>query len=222
MGTLCVLDHAPRTLDAAQRGMLEMLARQVSVQLTLRRTQAELRGALAAGEDATRRLALLVALRQRAAEAPDDDTALADMVACVANALGMQAAGIWRVPPTGGALVPVGAYWTASPLGTPFAEAARATVFTRDLGLPGAAWRTGTTVWLTDLIDEPSVPRMTAALASGLVSGIAVPVRVRGEVAAVFELFDSRRVDPDEETERILALAVGELAARLAAGPRSS
>jgi hypothetical protein len=57
---------------------------------------------------------------------------------------------------------------------------------------------------------------------NGLLHSIAVPVRVRGEIAAVFELFDSRRLDRDEETERTLALAVGELAARLAAGPRVS
>ncbi len=220
MGTLCVLDRAPRTLDAAQTGMLEMLARQVSAQLALRRTQAELRGALAAREDATRRLELLVAMQRCAAESPDEDTALAAVVACVADALGMQTGGVWRVPPVDGALVPAGPYWTASAVRAPFAEATRETVFTRNVGLPGAAWRARATVWLGDLIDEPSLPRMTAALASGLASGVAVPVMVRGDVAAVFELFDARHRARDEETERLLEMAAGELAACVAAGRR--
>lgn len=220
VGTLCVLDRTPRTLDASQTGMLEMLARQVGAQLALRRTQSELRGALAAQEDATRRLALLVAMQECAAESPDEEAALAGMVACIGHALGMQAGGLWQVPSVGSALMPVGAYWTESDLRAPFAEASRTTMFTRDVGLPGAAWRARATVWLHDLIDEPSLPRMTAALASGLASGVAVPVMLRGEIAAVFELFDARHRVRDNETERLLEMAAGELAAYLAAAGR--
>jgi hypothetical protein len=61
---------------------------------------------------------------------------------------------------------------------------------------------------------------MTAALASGLASGVAVPVMLRGEIAAVFELFDARHRVRDNETERLLEMAAGELAAYLAAAGR--
>lgn len=37
LGTLCVIDHRPRTLDSSQRDVLAMLARQVMAQLDLRR-----------------------------------------------------------------------------------------------------------------------------------------------------------------------------------------
>jgi len=93
-------------------------------------------------------------------------------------------------------------------------------MFTPNVGIPGAAWRTRATVWLGDLIDEPSLPRLTAALASGLVSGVAVPVMLRGDVAAVFELFDSRLRVRDEETERLLEIAAGELGAWIATSGR--
>ncbi|MCP3141554.1 sensor histidine kinase [Pyxidicoccus xibeiensis] len=42
VGTLCVLDHAPRTLSPGQREALRALARQVSAQMELKRSAAEL------------------------------------------------------------------------------------------------------------------------------------------------------------------------------------
>jgi adenylate cyclase len=42
LGTLCVIDRVPRELSPAQRGALHTLARQVVIQLELRRTAADL------------------------------------------------------------------------------------------------------------------------------------------------------------------------------------
>jgi PAS domain S-box-containing protein len=42
LGTLCVIDHVPRTLDASQQAALQALSRQVVAQLQLRRRTAEL------------------------------------------------------------------------------------------------------------------------------------------------------------------------------------
>jgi len=46
IGTLCVIDHQPRELSEAQTKTLETLARQVVMQLELRRTSAQLADAL--------------------------------------------------------------------------------------------------------------------------------------------------------------------------------
>ncbi|HEX5044078.1 MAG TPA: ATP-binding protein [Candidatus Polarisedimenticolaceae bacterium] len=47
LGTLCVLDHRPRTLTSEQKESLDALRRQVMAQLTLRRNLEELKEALA-------------------------------------------------------------------------------------------------------------------------------------------------------------------------------
>jgi len=52
LGTLCVIDHVPRTLTANQREALDALHRQVEAQLELRRNLHELKASLAARDKA--------------------------------------------------------------------------------------------------------------------------------------------------------------------------
>ncbi len=54
LGTLCVIDQKPRSLNAEQRSALEALGRQVQAQLELRRNLVELKAALTAREEADR------------------------------------------------------------------------------------------------------------------------------------------------------------------------
>ena len=60
LGSLCVIDHVPRTLTAEQADALDALRRQVESQLELRRNLAELQGALDARDRAEAAQAKLV------------------------------------------------------------------------------------------------------------------------------------------------------------------
>jgi diguanylate cyclase (GGDEF)-like protein len=57
LGTLCVLDNKPGTINEAQRAALETLARQVNARIELRMQRRELQQALAAAEGARQKLA---------------------------------------------------------------------------------------------------------------------------------------------------------------------
>lgn len=222
VGTLCVLDRERRQLEPTQLALLEMLARQVGAQIALRRTRAALQDALAAQEGESRGLALVVAMQRAAVEAPDLPAALSSMVARAAEALGFDGGGVWRTPAGGGtSLEAAGPYTATGTRLAPFVEATRATAFSRELGAPGAAWRTGAPIWLAGFIEEPSVPRLTAALAAGLSCGVVVPVRLRGEVVAVFELVSVRARSRDDATMALLALAADEIASWIAASTRA-
>jgi len=60
LGTLCVMDHHPRTLDDAQKSALRALARQAVAQLDLRKQMAERARAEEALRDSESRIALIL------------------------------------------------------------------------------------------------------------------------------------------------------------------
>ena len=215
VGTLCVLDRTPRALDPVAQSTLELLARQVASQLELRRQRVALQEQLAQTEMAVRRLSLAYALQQCMVDCAAESEGLGQAIGLIGEALDCAAGGIWWVDPNGAALVNRGGYWTKSPQQKPFAQASLDTVFRPDVGLPGTVWRSGSALWLEDVVSEPHVPRLTAALASGLVSGVGVPLLQDGKVYAVIELFSTQRRGPEATSLALLAVAGHELAKAL-------
>lgn len=211
VGTLCVLDRSPRVLDLVAQSTLELIARQVASQLELRRQRVALQAQLAETETAMRHLTLAYALQQCMAQCATDDAGLGQAIGIICEALGCAAGGIWWVADTGDVLVNRGGYWTSDARQAAFARASLDTVFRPGMGLPGTVWRSGSTLWLEDVLSEPSVPRLTAALASGLVSGVGVPLAIDGKVVAVIELFSTQRFESETESRALLTLATQEL-----------
>jgi hypothetical protein len=82
--------------------------------------------------------------------------------------------------------------------------------FSPDEGLPGKTWSLGEPVWLEDVAQEYFV-RAPKALAVGLKSGFAFPVKSGQHVLAVYELLTTRAQPAPTE----LMEALGPLAARL-------
>jgi len=89
-----------------------------------------------------------------------------------------------------------------------FVRATRETVLARGAGIPGRVWSAGTPLWIDDVVADPNFPRLPHALKNGLRAVCAFPVRVRGEICAVFEFFSRDARPADHETLRLLA-AVG-------------
>ena len=74
--------------------------------------------------------------------------------------------------------------------------------------LPGQVWLDDRPVWITDLNSMPHCPHAQSALSHGMVSGWAVPVRVRNKVVAVLEFYCHSGIRENRE-----ALAAVETAA---------
>ncbi len=64
--------------------------------------------------------------------------------------------------------------------------------------LPGKVWASGEALWLTDLKNTESSQRTELATGDGMSSGFVIPVFTDGKVSAVFELFSTRRREPDD------------------------
>ena len=76
--------------------------------------------------------------------------------------------------------------------------------FAPDVGLPGRVWSSQVPVWLTQVKDEPNLPRAGQAEAAGLRAAFAFPVLIGSEVAAVIELFTDVHLERDEELLRLM------------------
>jgi PAS domain S-box-containing protein len=91
-----------------------------------------------------------------------------------------------------------------------FEDATRRIVFERGVGLPGTVWQKGEPTWLTDVIAAGDHTRAAEAGQAGLRGGIAFPIWVDGECAAIIEFFTRTVREPEEDT-LALAQALGAL-----------
>lgn len=111
-----------------------------------------------------------------------------------------------------GAYLELRAAWsTDGPALDSFRRRSACMTFERSQGIPGEAWATGAPVWAEDMKTDLRVRRVSAAREAGLGAGMAVPVPVGDEIAAVLEFF-AREVQPrDEAVVRLVSAAAAQL-----------
>jgi len=71
-------------------------------------------------------------------------------------------------------------------------------------GLPGHVYSSREPAWLVNLANDPAFPRRSAAGKSGFVTACAFPILVGEEVAAVFEFFTERTLQPDQSLLQLM------------------
>ncbi len=81
----------------------------------------------------------------------------------------------------------------------------------RGEGLAGKAWATGEPQWIADLESASDYANAPIALACGMSSAFAVPVRVSGQVVNVLEFFSPKNSAPDPELLQTLGGIATEL-----------
>jgi PAS domain S-box-containing protein len=85
-----------------------------------------------------------------------------------------------------------------------------------DRELAEKAWKEARTVWITDLADAMTTPRIEAALKQEMVSGWAVPVRAGNKMLAVLEFYSHFRLREDREAMAAVETAAASLGQVLA------
>jgi PAS domain S-box-containing protein len=102
-----------------------------------------------------------------------------------------------------GVLRPSDRWHLARPELEPFRVATTNRPFAAGQGLPGRAFELGHALWI-QTFDDPDFPRVEAARATGLRSGIALPVRAGAEITAIVEFFATTDDPPSEELVTVL------------------
>lgn len=146
-----------------------------------------------------RRLAVQYAIARAFAEADELDDVSAGLLQNLADALGWQSASLWVLAEDGLTLRCAAIHPTDGPL-QPWAEYTLGFRPEIGVGLPGRVWASGESFWISDTRKDQNFLRQALARAVGLRHGFAFPIRSRGSVVAVVELFaaEVREVDPEQ------------------------
>jgi len=86
-----------------------------------------------------------------------------------------------------------------------FREITEATNFASGVGIPGRVLANGEPAWITDVTNDPNFPRSQIAQEIGIRAGLAFPVLVGEETAAVLEFFTPEPIAPDEAMLAVMA-----------------
>ena len=202
LGTLCVLDHVPRRLDAAQREGLARLGRQAIRVIEARQAAARLRGA----QRRLRRLAdfraLLAGVSQAVAEADDDLQLLRQ--AC---ALGVRYAGARLMyvarPAADGRFE-----FLASAGQTEYLEHIVISSRADDPhggGFAGVVWREGRALVSDDFLGSPELgPWRSMAESYGFRAAATLPIRRGRETWAIMTIIDAQTAVYDQDLRELL------------------
>jgi PAS domain S-box-containing protein len=173
-----------------------------------RLTQSEAQARVHARElgEGVKRLEAHHAVTRALAESSSMVDAIPRILTAVGQALGCSLGYAWQPDSTGERLELVGTWPSPMPLQfVDFVQLTRASVFAREVGLPGRVWTTGAPAWLVEVTDDPNFPRARAARKVGLHTGIAFPAVLEDGVGCVFEMFSGETHARDEEIVRVLA-----------------
>jgi PAS domain S-box-containing protein len=168
--------------------------------------------------EAIRRLEAHHAVTRALAESDSMEDAAPRILSALGEALRCNLGYAWQPDQAGERLDLLAAWPTPAPKRlADFTRLTRATVFGRDVGLPGRVWSSGTPMWLVDVVDDPDFPRARAARTMGLQTGVGFAAVLDCEVVCVFELFSHDMLARDEDVLHVLThigTQIGQFVAR--------
>ena len=151
---------------------------------------------------AERRLATVHAVTDVLARASRAQEMRAEVLRVLGEGLGWEAAGFWRVEPSG---IYLRELWIRDGVSLPgWREANEQLVFASGIGLPGQVWATGMSAWIVDMTKDPSMPRSAAAAAAGLRTALCFPILAGERGNAVIEFFSRDERAPEPEVLLVL------------------
>ncbi|MFZ3216373.1 MAG: response regulator [Candidatus Acidiferrales bacterium] len=150
-------------------------------------------------KEAERRLSTGYAVTRVLAEAESLDAAVPFLLMSICEGLSWDLGALWRVDEAADVLRCVN-MWHLPNLSLPtFAKATREYTFQRGVGLPGRVWESRQPAWIPEVQVGENFPRGSFAVADGLHSAFAFPIRLGDHVAGVIEFFtrQSRKLEPE-------------------------
>ena len=146
------------------------------------------------------------------ADVPGVPEALRAALRAICETEGWECGLFWKLEPAGG-LMRRAAHWAMPgvPEAGEFAEASRDLTFAAGVGLVGAVWQSGETLWLADSTGDPRALRKGLSQRTGLRAKLLVPVRAPKRVVGVLEFACRRIREPDKRLVQALGVIAGQI-----------
>src|SRR5437588_7059483 len=150
---------------------------------------------------------LLQAVAVAANEAPTAEHALRTSIGAVCRVTGWPVGHVYLVSADEPEVLRPSTIWQDDhpSLREPFRRVTDVTTLRRGVGLPGRVFATKQPGWVLNVTRDANFPRADAAAESGLRAGLAVPVPVGADVAAVLEFFSPDALAPDQALLGVLS-----------------
>jgi PAS domain S-box-containing protein len=172
-----------------------------------------------------RRIALQLLLLQLLSEDGSPAEALPNVLSELSKALGWDASILWQLSPEHNTLNYL-AGWTrltnSDARAKNFLDASRTHLLAPGEALPGRVWQSGQSLWIEEIYENPFCIRRDFALAEGLHTALAIPIRSSGHTLAVLEFLSLDRQPEDKEaiiTAETASAALGPYLSHLRAEP---
>ncbi len=133
------------------------------------------------------------------AESVDQESAIAKILHIICEGLGYEVAAIWKWDPQADLLRCTHVWQRPGTSVDAFAEVTRNTQLTIGAGLPGRVWLSRNPEWIEEIAKDTNFPRVQAAMACGLQSGIGFPIFYNEEINGFFELYSREVCRPDQD-----------------------
>jgi diguanylate cyclase (GGDEF)-like protein len=212
-GWICLSDREDgEPFSEVDERLLGILAAQVGrfyeinvLYLQVERHADELEREAADRQVAQRRLAAQYAVAQALVEAEALEEAFPYVLSAICRELGFTAGALWQVDERDTVLRCVDAWHGPGAASQAFAQAMRGLALPPGVGVPGRAWASGGYSQLADIASDPDCPRHAWARQAGLHAAVAMPIKVRGQIAGVIDLLRASAEAPDSGTMEMLS-----------------
>jgi signal transduction histidine kinase/DNA-binding response OmpR family regulator len=208
IGTLCVMDYQPQSLDARQRQCLRSLGRQVVSHLEQQRKILQLEQATAQTQQTSLQLHLQQAVARVLAESSSLNEATPRLLQAICESCGWDVGELWVVNRAANQ-IRCAANWcrTASKFNE-FEASAQEWVFAPRMGLPGRVWVSGEPLWMSDVVLDSRFLRSHIAQRAGLHTALGCPISSRNGILGVITLFN-QAIQPPNPDLMVMMASIG-------------
>jgi signal transduction histidine kinase/CheY-like chemotaxis protein len=159
------------------------------------------------------------------ADATSLDDAVDRLLPAIGSAIGWDVGAYW-MPSADASVLECRAFWQRDGVSAAsFEQASRTRRFELGVGFPGRVWTLRHPAWVEITPEVENFPRLKAALADGLRSGLGIPIALGANTYAVLEFFTRTREPRDAEMlamAEALGAQIGQYAGRLAAAEEAA